>query len=723
MKQNAIKKWNVHFTHENRINNAIAMDISRDLGVTLPCAELLVGRGCNSAEDAKRFLSKGSETLHDPFLMKDMRAGAERLIRGIENGERIVIYGDYDVDGVTSVSILYLYLQSLNVDIHYYIPCRKGGGYGVSRSAVDKLIEEGTQLIVTVDTGITANEEILYAKEHGIDFVVTDHHECRAEIPRACAVINPKQEDCPYPFKELAGVGVVFKFLCALECLLHPEDSAMECVRRIAYAYADLAAIGTIADVMPIRDENRLIVSLGLSRMENTKRIGLSELINLSRSGDGKSKPSAIKKISSGFIGFTIAPRINAAGRISDASIAVELFLTEDRKRAIELASRLCDINRERQVEENKIAEEAHEKIASDPVSDWSVMVLDDEKWHHGIIGIVSSRVTEKHGCPSILISFEDGDDGSGDDVGKGSGRSVAGMNLVEALNYCSDLLVKYGGHELAAGLTIKRSKLPEFRRRINEYAKMCFKDGKPEPIMEVDCELVPTDVTMHFAEELFMLEPYGISNPVPQFVMYDMTVSDIVPVGAGRHTKLHLNRDALSVTAMCFGIGPQELDFCSGDRVDVLFNLDINEYRGIKSLQYIVRDIRLSEAERNINAAEKELYERIKNGEALGDADEIVPTRDEFGAVYTFLRREFRAARDTMSLSQMTRLLARQGCNVGYIKLKFIIRIFQELNLVGLDEESEDRYRFSITYTKNKTSLDKSNIFRRLKSQYSKQQ
>ena len=219
------------------------------------------------------------------------------------------------------------------------------------------------------------------------------------------------------------------------------------------------------------------------------------------------------------------------------------------------------------------------------------------------------------------------------------------------------------------------------------------------------------------------MLEPYGISNPVPQFVMYDMTVSDIVPVGAGRHTKLHLGKDSLFVTGMCFGVGPSELDFCPGDRVDVLFNLDINEYRGIKSLQFIVRDIRLSEEERSVNAAERELYERIKNGEILGDADTIVPTREEFGAVYTFLRREFRAARDTMSLPQMTRLLARQGCGVGYVKLKFIIRIFQELNLVGLDEESEDRYRFSITYTKNKTSLEKSNIFRRLKSQYSKQQ
>lgn len=718
----SMKRWNVRSTHEQIISDPVAAEISRALGVTLPCAELLVTRGCHTAEEARIFLGKGGEILHDPFLMKDMRAGAARVIEALERKERIVIYGDYDVDGVTSVSILYLYLQALGADIHYYIPCRKGGGYGVSRAAIDQLIEEGTQLVVTVDTGITATDEIAYAAERGVDFVVTDHHECREVVPTACAVINPKQEICPYPFKELAGVGVVFKFLCAVECLLHPEDSMVNCVRRISYEYADLAAIGTIADVMPIKDENRLIVSLGLSRMEQTKRIGLSELIQLSRNGDGKSKPSAIKKITSGFIGFTIAPRINAAGRISNASIAVELFLTKDKRKAIELASRLCDINRERQVEENKIAEEAYEKIAADAESQRSVMVLDDESWHHGIIGIVASRVTEKYGCPSILISFEDGDDGSGDDVGKGSGRSVPGMNLVEALNHCSDLLVKYGGHELAAGLTIKRSKLPEFRRRLNEYASSCFRDGNPEAVMEVDCELTPTDVTMHFAEELFLLEPYGISNPVPQFVMYDVTVNDVIPVGAGRHTKMILSKDDLSVVAMFFSISPSELTFGAGDCIDVLFNVDINEFRGVKSLQLIARDARISAAETELIESSREIYERIKSGEVIGTADEYVPNRDEFGSIYQFLRREFRSAHDTLYLPHAVRLLRRQGIDIGYVKMKFIIRIFQELNLVGIDEQENDRYRFSITYTKNKTSLDKSNIYRRLKSQYSKQ-
>lgn len=721
MKRQNLKKWNVHSTHEDIANDSAAQAIAASLNLTLPCARLLLNRGCETPEAARTFIGKGNEILHDPFLMKGMREGVDRLLESVKKKDRIVIYGDYDVDGVTSVSSLYLYLQSLGVDIHYYIPCRKGGGYGVSRAAVDRLIEEGTKLIVTVDTGITANEEIRYAKERGVDFVVTDHHECRAEIPEACAVINPKQEDCPYPFKELAGVGVVFKFLCAIECVLHPERSQMENVRRIGYEYADLTAIGTIADVMPIRDENRLIASLGLSLMEKTKRVGLSELIRLSRSGEGKSKSSATKKITSGFIGFTVAPRINAAGRISNAAIAVELFLTEDRKKAIELASRLCDINRERQVEENKIAEEAYEKIQAMEEEELSVMVLDDENWHHGIIGIVSSRVTEKCGCPSILISFEDGADGTGDDIGKGSGRSIAGMNLVEALNHCSDLLVKYGGHELAAGLSIKRSKLPEFRARINAYARECFKNGKPDPAMDVDCELTPEDVTMRFAEELFLLEPYGISNPVPLFAMYGMTVSDITPVGAGRHTKMVLRRDSLSVVSMYFCVSPQDLDFTVGDSVDVLFNLDVNEYQNIRSLQFIVRDVRLSESACRDMEKETELYERIKDGEVLGKAAEIVPTRDEFGTVYTLLRRESRAAKDTFSLFGLVRMLKRQNAEIGYVKLKFIIRIFQELNLVGMDELSEDFYRFSITYTKNKTSLDKSNIYRKLKSQYIK--
>ena len=398
-------KWVVAATHEQICDNPIVQEIARELGVTPPTAQLLYNRGCVSASDARAFLTKEEEQLHDPFIMKDMEKAAVRILEAVENGEKIVIFGDYDVDGVTSVSSLYLYLQALDADVSYYIPCRSGEGYGMSEGAVRKLAENGCNVIVTVDTGITAVEEARLARELGITLIITDHHECHAEIPDAEAVVNPRRPDCLYPFKELAGVGVVYKLLCALESVMHPEDSMIDCVRRVSKEYADLVAIGTVADVMPIRDENRLIVSCGLSLIENTDRPGLIELIDATRS---ESKYNTKKQVTASFIGYTIAPRINAAGRIRDASMAVELFLAQDCETAAPIAKKLCAINHERQDTENRMIEEAYARIAmqhdfeKDPV-----IVLDDETWHHGIIGIVASRITEKYGCPSILISFE----------------------------------------------------------------------------------------------------------------------------------------------------------------------------------------------------------------------------------------------------------------------------------------------------------------------------
>lgn len=444
-------------------NSPIVNEIANKLGIKLPTAQLLVNRGCMTPTEAKAFLTKEEEQLHDPFMMLDMDNAAYRIIEGIENGDKIVIYGDYDVDGVTSVSSLYLYLKEKGADVSYYIPCRLGEGYGVSEAAIRKLHEEGYNLIITVDTGITAVAEAELARQLGMDIIVTDHHECHGELPDAEAVVNPRRPDCPYPFKELAGVGVVFKLMCAVESVMNPEDEMIDCVRRISAEYGDLVAIGTIADVMPINDENRLIVSYGLSLIENTTRPGLIELIEATRSD---SKYQTKRKITTSFIGYTIAPRINAAGRISDASIAVKLFLAEDCETAAPIAKKLCDINRERQNEENKIVDQAYARI--DAEHDFErdpIIILDDEQWHHGIIGIVASRITEKYACPSILISFEgNGSEKSGEDFGKGSGRSVKGLNLVDALSECSDLLEKFGGHELAAGLTIKRENLPNSR-------------------------------------------------------------------------------------------------------------------------------------------------------------------------------------------------------------------------------------------------------------------
>ncbi len=723
------RKWLVKASHAETEKSAQVERISKELGICAPTVQLLLNRGCTDAHSCVDFLEKKTEQLHDPFLMKDMKKAAERILAVAELGKRIVIYGDYDVDGVTSVSILYMYLESIGADVGYYIPSRLGEGYGMSHDSLCKLHSEGCSMIITVDTGITATEEAELILSLGMELIITDHHECYADVPRAYAVVNPKQQDCPYPFKELAGVGVVFKLLCAMEILNSPALSPLEAVKRVADKYIDLVAIGTVADVMPLRDENRLIVSKGLHTVENSPRVSLEALLNASV-GDNKTVHK--HKITSGYIGYTIAPRVNAAGRIRSASIAVELFLCNDPVRARSLAEDLCEINKERQIEENKIIEQAFAKINEEHDFEHDpVIVLADESWHHGIIGIVASKITEKYSRPCILISFDDVGDGSGEisnedsDIGKGSGRSIKGMNLVDALTHCSDLLLKYGGHELAAGLSIERGMLDDFKQRINDYARGCFDSEQPVASLEAECELYASDVTMQQAIELYGLEPYGVSNPVPVFVMYGMRVAHVSSVGGGKHTKLTLAKDNLVITAMYFRYSPAELDIYENDEIDVMFNLDINEYQNMKSLQYIVKDIRLSSELAKKEAAERDLYKRINDGVfdpssiSSSEIETILPQRSDFAAIYNLLKKELRMDHDTFSIRALCKLLTQNGVPNRYVKVKYIIRVFQELNILGVDEIDSDAeiYRFKYIYVKNKADLDKSNILRKLKS------
>ena len=422
------KRWVLKSEELPASSESAIQNIGDTLAISPILASLLYSRGYRTPEEARRFIRMESELLCDPFLLADIDKAILRIQKALHENERIVIYGDYDVDGVTAVSTLYLYLKSKGAVIDYYIPNRAGEGYGVSVGAINKLAEKGVDLIITVDTGITAAEEVAYAKTLGIDTVVTDHHECRTALPEAVAVVNPHRPDCPYPFKELAGVGVVFKLICAFE-ERYTGDSRRECVARMCQEYADLVAIGTIADVMPIKEENRLIVSYGLGRMEKARRVGISALMNAvtGQTEPSKSRYKSEPKITSGYIGYTLAPRLNAAGRIRSASVAVELFLTNDPERAKAIAEELCEANRERQVEENRITAAAFEKIEREHDFERDpVIVLDDDGWHHGVSGIVSSRVTERYGLPSILVSFEgNGEENSAADIGKGSGRSI----------------------------------------------------------------------------------------------------------------------------------------------------------------------------------------------------------------------------------------------------------------------------------------------------------
>ena len=728
--QNEIAKekvWitNTPDTHEAK--SAIAL-IARVLGVSPIIASLLYNRGYQDPTSATSFVRMENEMLRNPFDMADMMKGVERIKKALDNKEKITVYGDYDVDGVTSVCTLYLYLKSLGANVEYYIPNRSGEGYGVSVGAIDSIKEGGTKLIITVDTGITANEEVTYAKSVGVDFLITDHHECRSDLPEATAVINPHRPDCKYPFKELAGVGVVFKLICAYE-EYRSGDTRMKSTLRIIKEYADLVAIGTIADVMPIKEENRIIVKYGLNMIENTNRIGLAALIDVSSNKqDGRhndrfdrNRRRRRTKITSSFIGFTLAPRINAAGRVRSATIAVELFLSEKYSDAVKIAEQLCSANKERQAEENKIMQEAYDKIDTLDIKNNPVIVLNADDWHHGVIGIVSSRITEKYSRPSILVSFEGNDEDIDhlENVGKGSGRSIKGMNLVDALCYCSDHLVKFGGHELAAGLSVTREQLPIFIEKINEFARANLSEEDMVPVIEADCEIGFEDASLGLADSLQLLEPYGVANPVPQFIMKNVTVSEVSGVSDNKHTRFTLTDGKTSLSAMYFSNSPSDLGVCRGDKVDILFNLGINEWQDRKSVQLIIRDIKISMSSANQYKYNRQRFEDIKAGATFTQDEDYFPEREDFVTVYKFLQNSLHAGFDTFTHKDLlTKLSSNASRDIGYVKLKFMIMVFKEMNLLQIDEFEDEKYRFKLQYSTSKKNLSKSSILKKLRSQ-----
>ncbi|MBR2907801.1 MAG: single-stranded-DNA-specific exonuclease RecJ [Clostridia bacterium] len=734
------KTWSVRYALHGsddaavRESEACVREIAEALGVSMITARLLYIRGYRTKEAAEAFIKNDDALLHDPFLMKDMEAAICRVRRAVENGERIVIYGDYDVDGVTSVSMLYLFLRSKGADVSYYIPSRNGEGYGVSCAAIDRLAEKQVSLMITVDTGITANEEVEYAREKGIEVVVTDHHECKSELPRACAVVNPHRPDCTYPFKELAGVGVVFKLLCAYEMTLSRESGQpmIEGVRRVYNEFADLTAIGTIADVMPVRDENRLIVTLGLRMIAATGRKGLAALIEAasatpsSTSKNVTGLPPRIapkkRKITSGFIGFGLAPRLNAAGRISSATKAVELLLAESDEEARALAEELCEINRTRQVEENRIAEAAYRKIEEGGYLETDrFLVLAADDWQQGIIGIVASRLTERYGMPSILVSFEGakGGEPSDDDVGKGSGRSVKGINLVEAMGYCEDLLCKFGGHELAAGLTVKRGKIDAFRERINEYVRSRIPEEETCASVEADCEVSIRELTMQLAVELYRLEPYGVSNPTPSFLLRDVTLRKIIPISGGKHMKLVVERAGITFYAMCFNVSSFQFPYSEGERIDLIFTLDINEYRNLRTLQLMVQEVRQSETDRLLLESEKKRLEEIRGGAVFSPEENFLPCRDDVAVVYSYLKSQCRYGHallsDRMILAAMN--LSAPG-QVGYGKFFCALDILADLRLCSCERQEDGCYRIEVFKNAAKTPLETSAVLRTLRKQ-----
>ncbi len=717
-----------------------ALALARDLGISPLTARLLINRGYTTAAEAELFLGNDERVWHDPMLMADMAPAVARTLRAIEHRESIVIYGDYDVDGVTSVTSLYLYLKGLGAPVTCYIPNRIGEGYGMSIGAVDALAAGGARLIITVDTGITASEEIAYAASLGVDTVVTDHHECHGKLPACAAVVNPHRPDCPYPFKELAGVGVVFKFICACEAERRGVSPAVAFASMSAQMI-DLVAIGTIADVMPLEEENRFIVSRGLDMLNHTERPGLCALLDaMSGSGSrssaghapaasGAKKPQ--RKVNSGLIGFGIAPRINAAGRIAHAMQAVELLLSESIESAMPLAEALCETNTRRQVEENRIAEQAYAMIdaqLADAAAHGEpaprIIVLEDDGWMQGIVGIVSSRITEKYGLPSILISFDGAVDGEAHplDIGKGSGRSVKGLNLVEALDACQELLVRFGGHELAAGLTIHRGDIPAFRARINAYAAERLTEEMTAMRYEVDCAAACEELTMEVATELERLEPFGVGNPSPILLLRDAVVQKIIPLGAGKHTRMLLYKDGRILQAIWFGMATSRLPAVVGDTVDVLFQLNINDYQGVRSLQLVVQDLRTSESYTEACCAERARLEAILAGGAIDPAEGLIPTREDIAAVFTVLRTDARLGNTTVTeralLERVSHTPVGAVSPIGSVKLRLILPILEEMGVARISEPDRGIFCFEVHFDAPKTSIEASPLLQRLRRQ-----
>lgn len=690
----------------------------QSLNISPIIAKLLVKRGYDTPDSAREFIQKDFGGFHSPFLLKDMERAVEIIINALDGKKKIMVWGDYDVDGVTSVTILTKYLKSLGADVEYYIPKRLNEGYGLNNEAVEAFAKRGGGLIITVDSGITATEEIDFAYSQGLEVIVTDHHECRSSIPNAGAVIDPKRPDCSYPFKELAGVGVVFKLLCAIEKTAKGLSHA-QALKNIMNDYADIVAIGTIADVMPIKDENRLIVSSGLDAIVTTKNKGISALIEES---GADSKSFKKRKISSATVGFVLSPRINAAGRIGDSRVAVDLFMAENEEDAAITAAKLGEINRERQAIEAVILEEALQKIEKEhDFENQPVIVLDSDKWHHGVIGIVSSRITEKYNRPSILISFKNEGKENEPDLGKGSSRSIKGLNMVAALEYCSSHLIKYGGHELAAGLSIKRSELCEFKRLINEYANANLTAENFTKSIDIDCLATSKDLTVEAACQLEMLEPFGLSNPVPLFAAKDMTISEIIPIGEGKHTKLILKKDGHSFTALCFGMSSIGFPFCIFDKVDIVFNLDINNFKNVKSLQLIIRDIRLCEAAQQYIDYKTEQYEYYCKNKNLPIDDMLIPRREDFKAVYINLLSLLSPEPTSVDISYLFRTISHKtGKRFDMHKLLIIIDIFCEKKLIL--RECNDLFPLNQTMSipesspDSKVNLESSEIYKDLK-------
>lgn len=556
------KKWEVCKENKNDIDK-----ISKENGLSNLISSILASRGIIEKEDVREFLNPTRDDFHDPFLMPDMEKAVDRILKAIQTQEKTVIYGDYDVDGITSITVLKKFLEERNLQVGEYIPNRLNEGYGLNKEAVKKIAEQGYKLIITVDCGISCIEEIKYATELGLEVIVTDHHEPAEELPKCLAVVDAKRKDNQYPFNQLAGVGVVFKLIQAISIKLNLDNKEY-------LKYLDIVCVGTISDIVPLVDENRVITKLGLKLVPISKNIGLRTLL----------ASTGYKEVNSTTISFGIAPRINACGRMGEEKEALRLFLTNDLHEAKEITERLNNYNLERQETEKRIFKQALEQIENGE-KDKSCIVLGQEGWHHGIIGIVASKVTDIYFKPSILICFEG-------EEGKGSGRSIPGFNLHDAVMNCDTYVGKFGGHSMAIGINVKRENFEKFKKEFEEYTQNSH-ISDIIPIIQIDKQVDIKKINIQEVNELKLLEPYGEGNKMPVFLIKNLKILSIRSLSEGKHIKLKLGIDNYMIDAIGFNMGEVADKYLIGDKVDIVGSLEVNQFGGNENIQVNLKDLR----------------------------------------------------------------------------------------------------------------------------------
>ena len=558
------KRWEFYEKNEEDVKK-----IQEEFGLSRLLSTILVNKGLKNKQEIEVFLNPTRKDFHDPYLMPDMEIAVNRIVKAIENQEKVIIYGDYDVDGITSITVLKKFLTDRGLYVDSYIPNRLDEGYGLNKAAIDKIAEGKYNLMITVDCGISGIDEIEYANSLGLETIVTDHHEPAEILPKALAVVDAKRKDNKYPFNQLAGVGVVFKLIQAISKVYNLEEKEY-------LKFLDIVCVGTISDIVPLVDENRVITKLGLKLVEVTRNVGLKALL----------ASIGYKKIDSSAISFGVAPRINACGRMGYAQDALNLFLTDNIVEATDISKKLNEYNKLRQDIEKKIFEEVLVKVENGE-KDKPCIILADEKWHHGVIGIVSSKVTEMYYKPSILICFEN-------EEGKGSGRSIPGFDLHQALSNCDEHIERFGGHSMAIGITVTKENFSKFKDDIENYVGNSNINDLV-PVIKVDEEVTAKDMKISIVEELNLLEPFGEANKMPIFMYRNLRINSIRALSEGRHLKLTLKDENLVIDAIGFNMGHLVNDYLLGDRVDVLGNLEVNSFNGRESVQFNLKDIRKS--------------------------------------------------------------------------------------------------------------------------------